>query len=192
MGMFDEIAVPLEVLNMPFWPKPLPAFFSKATKEIVFQTKDFDSILQRYTIHPDLSLTMTEMDEEKNIEHPCPFYCDVTIYTSNICAAGPYEGKSQCYTIDGVPAETIEYHLRLTNGVVTRVTRTEYTVEPARDRRFVMDDWARNDAMRKAKIEERAYQIYLQRSTGGDALSDWLSAEKQIRDEEMKAWFENH
>lgn len=43
------------------------------------------------------------------------------------------------------------------------------------------------DEHRKARIRQRAYEIFLQRANGhGDALRDWLEAEKELREEETR------
>ena len=41
------------------------------------------------------------------------------------------------------------------------------------------------DEHKESKVRERAYQLFLERGNrAGDAVEDWLSAEKQISDEE--------
>ena len=41
------------------------------------------------------------------------------------------------------------------------------------------------DEYKESRVRERAYHIFLERGDrGGDAVEDWLSAEKQICDEE--------
>jgi hypothetical protein len=43
------------------------------------------------------------------------------------------------------------------------------------------------DQEKNLRIRERAYQLFLARDTGGDALSDWLEAERQIDAQESES-----
>ena len=132
MGMFDEIICE----------HPLPDGFD--ARGVLFQTKDLDNLLERYTITPDGRLIAHREQSESVPEEERPYYGtpewtttpwfqfigslrtvpvgneeiplhgDVRLYHSNICMSEP-EGVA---TVDDAPIDIREYVVRFTNGRV--------------------------------------------------------------------------
>jgi hypothetical protein len=47
--------------------------------------------------------------------------------------------------------------------------------------------YATSNQDKTARIRERAYELFLARETGGDALADWLEAEREIETLEFQS-----
>lgn len=139
MGMFDDITVYY----------PLPGNVPGAIK---FQTKDFECLLDKYTVSADGFLHRTSFDTDKTA--PFDYTGEVYFYTGNVVASGP-----GTYTRNGEDAYWIEYKAIFVHGRLTEVELIEYRSDPAQSseqsRKMFRTDFATREERNKWWDEER-------------------------------------
>ena len=105
MGMYDEIECEYPLPGNP------PAWIKSGHR---FQTKDLSCLMETYTIEADGTFSEPEYTGE------------LGFYTSNVVGTGP-----GTYTKDGEDAESVAYRAVIVGGVLSSITETEHTREPA-------------------------------------------------------------